>query len=325
MLAQPLAARSERGRAAVQRWERRARRSERVRLRVASRLLLPADAVHPRRMAVRSVRPQAEAWSADRCAAVYQREALLPEARHARNARAEAPLRAASLSEKQRVALASQDARAPQAAGLQVAAARASAQQPVAALAPLVLPAEAAAAHVGAAEAEVPHAEAVRGAPHAGVVRAAAHAAGAQQVEAEQAVALRAAAEQPALPERAVGRPSAEAPSSPSPSPFRLRSAPERRPAAMTTRFARGPRWLRVASPSARWWRAARVEVWSWRYRSPEMSSGFQALRFKAFDSSLAINEQALGWIVAGVECGTGFISATKTRENAPVHGAFRG
>src|SRR5580704_10661822 len=39
----------------------------------------------------------------------------------------------------------------------------------------------------------------------------------------------------------------------------------------------------------------------------------------------MAMNEQALGWIVAGVERGTGFISAAGTRENAPVHGVFRG
>jgi hypothetical protein len=39
----------------------------------------------------------------------------------------------------------------------------------------------------------------------------------------------------------------------------------------------------------------------------------------------VTINEQALGWIVAGAERGTGFISPMGTRRNAPVHGAFRG
>jgi hypothetical protein len=56
----------------------------------------------------------------------------------------------------------------------------------------------------------------------------------------------------------------------------------------------------------------------------PENELWLQALRFKTLSQGLAMNEQALGWIVAGVERGTGFISTTGTRENAPVHGVFR-
>jgi hypothetical protein len=55
------------------------------------------------------------------------------------------------------------------------------------------------------------------------------------------------------------------------------------------------------------------------------MNSGFSAFRLRPLIQGLAINEQALGVIVAGVERGTGFISSQGTRENAPVHGVFRG
>jgi hypothetical protein len=37
-----------------------------------------------------------------------------------------------------------------------------------------------------------------------------------------------------------------------------------------------------------------------------------------------AINEQALGWIVAASKRGTRFISRRKTHKNTPVHGVFR-
>jgi hypothetical protein len=202
-------------------------------------------------------RPQAEAWSAVRCAVARQPEEYRGEARHVRNARAH--LRAecrwvASLSGRQLgepgepgvqvlpLEAACESARQPAASVLSALRVREVAEAE--AVGPLALR-PAGAAHVEAAVAVVPHAAVARAAaPHV----AAAREAEAGQVAARRAVAL------PAVPE-----PRAAVPSSAS----RLRSAPARR-STVRMRFARAPRRLRTATPTARSWPAARGEVWSW-------------------------------------------------------------
>jgi hypothetical protein len=200
------------------------------------------------------------AWPVDRCAAECPPEECRLGAVHAPYARAEAYRRAACLqavssSEQQSAALASWDARVPQAAA-EVGAACESVRQPAAsvlsalrvgeAVAEPLAPRPAGAQRVEAAGAQRVAAGAVEAVvPHAEVAREVApHVAGAQQGEAARAVLRQAAVVLPAVPEpRAAARPSAAAPSSPS----RLRSAPARR-SAVTRCFARAPRRLQTAS-----------------------------------------------------------------------------
>jgi hypothetical protein len=252
--------RSARGRAAVLRSARQGRRWEQVRQREvcpAQHLAVSGPEAGPSAQAAWRVRLRVEAWSlwVDRCAAGRQPEH--PRAgRRARNARAEPSLRAAPLTEWQSAEpSASWDARVLQAEAVQVAVVHGSGRPPAVvsvpsvpleaaeAAAPLALPMAAgrAAAEAGAV---VPHAEGAEAVPHVGVAGAVPGAA--------------AAAVRPAVPERAVVRSLVAAPFSPS----RLRSAPVRRRAA-TPRVARARRHLPIASPTARWWQAARGGVWS--------------------------------------------------------------
>jgi uncharacterized protein YhaN len=102
------------------------------------------------------VRRQAEAWSADRCAAVER----LREAHHAPSARAHlraACQRAVSLAEQQSAVRAVWDARVRQVAAPEEAAARESAQQPAGAAVLLVPQAVVAAEHAAAGEAVAQH------------------------------------------------------------------------------------------------------------------------------------------------------------------------
>jgi hypothetical protein len=249
--------RSARGRAAVLRSARQGRRWEQVRQREvcpAQRLAVSGPEAGPSAQA--AWRARLEAWSlwVDRCAAGRRPEHLRAGRR---NDRAEPTLRAAPLTERQPAEpSASWDARVLQAEAVQVAVVHESGRPPAVvsvpsapleaaeAVAPLALPMAAgrAAAEAGAV---VPHAEGAAGAvPHVGVAGAVPGAA--------------AAAVRPAVPERAVVRSLVAAPFSPS----RLRSAPVRRRAA-TPRVARARRHLPIASPTARWWQAARGGVWS--------------------------------------------------------------
>jgi hypothetical protein len=110
------------------------------------------------------------------------------------------------------------------------------------------------AAHVEAVGAVGPHAAVAR--EEARRVEVAAEALHGEAGVAEEPPAS-VAAERQAVREPRAARPSAAVPSS------RLRSAPARR-SAVRMRFAHAPRRLRTATPTARWWQAARDEVWSW-------------------------------------------------------------
>jgi hypothetical protein len=102
------------------------------------------------------VRRQAEAWSADRCAAVER----LREAHHAPSARAHlraACQRAVSLAEQQSAVRAVWDARVRQVAAPEEAAARESAQQPAGAAVLLVPRAVVAAEHAAGVAAVAQH------------------------------------------------------------------------------------------------------------------------------------------------------------------------
>jgi hypothetical protein len=209
-----------------------------------------------------SARPQAEVSWADRCAVGCRPEARLQAACQ----------RGVSLSEQPSAAW---DARVPQAVAAEAEVACASAQQPAVAAVPLALPvAEAAERAAAGAEVAVPHAAGAAAVevPHAAAAAAAAAAAveepASLRVGAEEEVVVVAAArasqpvaeEVPALPGRQpVARPSAAGPSYPS----RLRSAPVQRP-AVTRLAVHAPLRSQIAPLTARWWPAARGEVWSW-------------------------------------------------------------
>jgi translation initiation factor IF-2 len=197
-----------------------------------------------------SERPRAEVWSADRCAVGCRSEARQPEACHARSARAHqraAYRRAVSLAEWPSAAW---DARALQAEAEE--AARASAQRPEEVAVPSAQPVVVAAARAEEEEEAVPHA--------AGVAEAAEEPALPQVVAEEEAEPVwQRAAEQVvlALPGRQpAARPSAAVPSS------RLRPAPVQRP-AVTRLAVHAPLCSQIAPLRARWWPAARGEVWS--------------------------------------------------------------
>jgi hypothetical protein len=174
-------------------------------------------------------------------------------------------------SSEQRSALqsASRDARSLRAVSETLAVAHASVRQPAEASVPSALPVGEAAEAVAepwaqqrvAAEAAVPHAEvaAVPALLQVGVA-AVPHAEGA--AAAAERASLRAAvaaAGEPRVQEgAAVARPLV-APSACHPD--RLRPEPARRRAARSRHaMERSP----IAAPKARWWQAARGEVWSW-------------------------------------------------------------
>lgn len=240
---------------------------------------------------VRSARPQVEAWSADRCvAACHWQAECLREACHARNARAAVCLWAASWvwsSEPRSGERAASDAQATEEEA--VAAARASAQRQAAAV-PLALQAAVAAVAAG----------------HAAAEAVAQHAAGAEEAA---VVGPASAPEVVAAAELQVVRGQRAAQPSAAPSAFhRGRVLPWPAP-PRAARFAHAMERSQIASPSGRWWQAAGGEVGSWWSRSPKMSFGFSACDSRRVIQCWAMNEQGLGWIVAGVERGTGFIS----------------
>jgi hypothetical protein len=215
-------------------------------------------------------RQRVEVWSswADRCAAARRPEERLPVAHHVRNARAywQVACHPAVLSEQQSAEPSAPDVQVLPLEAAKVAAVRESVQLP-AALEPsaqrvaaavevgVLLALQPAAVHEeAAAEAVVPHAEVVATAvevPREEAVAVEAAVRPASRREAEE----RQAEQEP----QAAARPSVAVPSSPS----RLRSALARRRAATPPRFARAPRRSPIASPTARWWQAARGEVWS--------------------------------------------------------------
>lgn len=262
--AQPSAARSARGQAVVPRSAHRVRRS--VHLRVVCPARHRAVCGPEADLPVVSLARRSEAWWswADRCAAARRPEEHLPVAHHARNARAhrQAACQPAVLSEQQ----SAPDVQVLPLEAAKVAVARESVQLP-AALEPsaqrvaaavevgVLLALQPAAVHEeAAAEAVVPHAEVVAAAvevPREEAVAVEAAVRPASRREAEE----RQAEQEP----QAAARPSVAVPSSPS----RLRSALARRRAATPPRFARAPRRSPIASPTARWWQAARGEVWS--------------------------------------------------------------
>jgi hypothetical protein len=212
-----------------------------------------------------SARPQVEVSWAVRCAAVRRPEVCLREACHARNARArQVACPRAELLERQ---LAEPLAPGVQAQPLEAAAVMAAvplAQRRAAAVAlPSALPVEVA-EHAAAEEAAVPHAEVAR--------EVAPHAAGAREEVAGRAVSRRAAAEVAgrAVSRRAAAEEAAQlvlrvaaARLSAAPSAFRpgrVLPWPAPPPAAS---FARAMQRSQIAPPTARWWQAARGEVWS--------------------------------------------------------------
>jgi hypothetical protein len=199
-------------------------------------------------------RPQAETWlsRADRCAAEHLPKERLPVAGHARNARARARRRAAcqpaaSLSGRQSAEPGAQQVLPPAASVLSAPRVGEAAEE----AAPLAQRPAGAARVAAAVEAVVPHG-AVAG-------EEAPHVAGGGAAEVPHAAEAAAEERQAVREPRAAERPLAAVPSSPS----RLRSAPARR-SMVRMRFARAPRRLRTATPTARSWQAARDEVWSW-------------------------------------------------------------
>jgi hypothetical protein len=195
---------------------------------------------------------QLEAWLGDRCAAGYLPEEGLREAWRARNARArQVAYPRVALWEPQ---LAEPSAPDVQAQPLEEAAAVAAVplvQRRAGAEVPSALPVEVAAVERAAAQEAVPRAAEVQ--PEA---PASLQAVGAEEVAEVEQVSLRAEA-----PEELVllvaGRPSA-APSAFHPG--RVLPWPARRPAA---RFAHAMQCSQIARQTARWWPAARGEVWS--------------------------------------------------------------
>jgi len=177
-----------------------------------------------------SVRPQAEAWSADRCAAGLLPEGCLREA-CARNARAALCRPVAPLSEPQSAEPAVWDARVPQAGEAEAAVAGGSAQLPA------VAPAASEQLRVAAEE----HAEVEAAAQHVGVAAAAVRPASEEQGAAELGVSRLAEVRRAVRERQAAARPLAAASS-----PSRLRSAPARR---LGVRSGHAPLRLRIASP----------------------------------------------------------------------------
>jgi hypothetical protein len=220
-----------------------------------------------------SARPQAEVSWADRCAVGCRPEARPLEACHARNARAETCRQAvsrlvASSSEQQSEEPAVSDAQAQPLEVAEEAAACASAQQPAEAAVVLAQPvAEAAERAAAVAVVAVPHAAGVaeEAVPHAAGVAEAA-----EEPALLQAVVVAAAVAEPVLPpaeaaevarsvlRAAVARPSA-APSAFHPGQVLPWPAPPR-----AVRFAHAMQCSQIAPLTARWWPAARGEVWSW-------------------------------------------------------------
>jgi hypothetical protein len=201
-----------------------------------------------------SARPQVEVSWAVRCVAVRRPEVCLRGARHARNARARqvACPRAELLERQLAEPLAPGVQAQPLEAAAVVAAAVPLAQRRAAAVAlPSALPV--AAEHAAAAEeAAVPHAEVAR-------EEVAPHAAGAREEVAGRAVSRRAAAEEAAqLVLRVAAARLSAAPSAFRPG--RVLPWPAPPPAAS---FARAMQRSQIAPPTARWWQAARGEVWS--------------------------------------------------------------
>jgi hypothetical protein len=219
-----------------------------------------------------SARPQAEVSWADRCAVGCRPEARPREACHARNARAETCRQAvswlvASWSEQSEEPAVS-DAQAQPLEVAEEAAACASAQQPAEAAVVLAQPVAEAAARAAAVAEAVPHAGVAEEAvPHAAGV---AEAAEAEEPALLQAVVVAAAVAEPVLPpaeaaevarsvlRAAVARPSA-APSAFHPGQVLPWPAPPR-----AARFAHAMQCSQIAPLTARWWPAARGEVWSW-------------------------------------------------------------
>jgi hypothetical protein len=203
-------------------------------------------------------RPQAAAWSGDRYAAERQRVAC--RVRNALVGQRVACQRVASLSEQQSAEPAVSDAQAQPPGAAEEVAAYALAQQPAVATVLLAQPVEVAAEHAAAvAEEAVPHAAVA--AEEAAVEHAEAAEAAVQAlpraVAVEERVLPRVAAAQLVL-RAAVARPSA-APSAFHPGRVLPWPAPPR-----AARFAHAMPCSQIAPLTARWWQAARGEVWSW-------------------------------------------------------------
>jgi hypothetical protein len=258
----------------------------------AHRTAVSGPAADPSVMSARAswlARPQAEAWSADRCAEGCRPEVHQPEAcpRDARSARAAlcqpaVDRRVGPLSEPRLEQPAVLDVQARPQAAVVVGAECASAQRPAEVRAPSVQPEVAAAAEVAEPLAPQPAGAHVEVAAEAGAVPRAA--AVAEEVAVPHAAGVAEAAEEPALPrvvaeeeaepvwQRAAeqvvlalpGRQPAARPSAAVPSyPSRLRPAPVQRP-AVTRLAVHAPLCSQIAPLRARWWPAARGEVWSW-------------------------------------------------------------